>query len=113
MFQVVIFSGRSGQDGGIRAMRTWLGYWAERELPNDEPGYTRNAVINYFRHDKRWPTSKPAAFVTLDDRAVTFRGTWPDLDELQRFRPWNKSVVVYTSQPPSAGLAVSPDPLGR
>ena len=37
-----------------------------------------------------FPTEKPPAMVTLDDRAITFKGIWPDLDELLKFRPWNK-----------------------
>ena len=32
----------------------------------------------------------PSACVTLDDRALTFTGPWPDLEELARFKPWNR-----------------------
>jgi hypothetical protein len=28
--------------------------------------------------------------VTLDDRAITFTGTWPSMKQLQEFKPWNK-----------------------
>jgi hypothetical protein len=37
-----------------------------------------------------FPMHKPPALVTLDDRALTFTGIWPDLAELRAFRPWNK-----------------------
>ena len=37
-----------------------------------------------------WPDHKPAAMVTLDDRAVTFDGIFPDPEVLIFFRPWNK-----------------------
>ena len=37
-----------------------------------------------------FPTEKPPAFLTLDDRALTFDGTWPDITTLQEFKPWNK-----------------------
>lgn len=37
-----------------------------------------------------WPTSKPSAKVTLDDRAITFTGAWPPIEELLAFEPWNK-----------------------
>jgi hypothetical protein len=36
-----------------------------------------------------WPRSKPPAHVYLDDRAMTFAGSWPSVEELLAFRPWN------------------------
>ncbi len=38
----------------------------------------------------RYPDHKPPAFVTIDDRAITFTGTFPSIDELLAFQPWNK-----------------------
>lgn len=91
-FEVVIFSSRSHQSGGIRAMQIWLEYWAKRELANDEASkYAANTVINRIAWNKdAWPTTKPAAFVSIDDRAVQFTGKWPPLGELRAFKPWNK-----------------------
>lgn len=82
-FRVAIYSSRSGQPGGIDAMRGWLLSFMTAEMEN-------------FRHAKRifdqieWPTEKPPALVTIDDRAITFDGTWPKLSELRDFQPWNK-----------------------
>jgi hypothetical protein len=28
--------------------------------------------------------------VSLDDRAITFTGEWPDVDFLRKFKPWNR-----------------------
>lgn len=33
---------------------------------------------------------KPIAFLTLDDRAVCFQGTWPKVSDLLKFEPWWK-----------------------
>lgn len=81
-FDVVIFSSRSHQPGGTAAMRTWLrhhsgGAWYETP---DGPGI----------EDVKFATEKPPAMVTIDDRALTFDGTWPDLPTLRAFQPWNK-----------------------
>lgn len=81
-FDVVIFSSRSNQRGGIKAMTAWLrghagGAWYESPAG---PGL----------EDIRFTTEKPSAMVTLDDRAITFDGTWPTIQTLKEFKPWNK-----------------------
>lgn len=81
-WDVVIHSSRARYFGGKRAMRKWLrrhagGAW--RESP-EGPGLE---AVRFTR----W---KPAALVTIDDRAVTFTGHWPSLDTLREFKPWNK-----------------------
>jgi hypothetical protein len=81
-FDVVIFSSRSNQPGGLKAMQCWLyehGGGAWYETP-DGPGL----------EDVRFVTEKPPALVTIDDRAITFTGTWPALDTIKTFKPWNK-----------------------
>lgn len=81
-FDVVIFSSRSHQAGGINAMKDWLkkhagGCWYESPAG---PGI----------EDVRFVKEKPPAMVSIDDRALTFTGTWPALADLQAFKPWNK-----------------------
>jgi hypothetical protein len=81
-FTVAVYSSRSHQPGGADAMRAWLRQWAEAER---RPGEDLK-----FLDQLQWPQEKPGAFVTLDDRALTFTGKWPSMETLQAFRPWHK-----------------------
>lgn len=85
-FQIAIFSSRSNQPDGTRAMTRWL-----RDQICIAAG-TNNipeADAVWFR-EIQWPQSKPPAHVTIDDRALTFIGEWPDIKQLLNFKPWNK-----------------------
>jgi hypothetical protein len=86
-FDVQIYSARSGQDGGREAMHEWFrqhyAEWCrERDLDGDPPAC-----------ELSFPESKPAGFLTIDDRAICFTGTWPEVSELLAFKPWNKRDV--------------------
>ena len=76
-FEVHIFSARSGLPGGIEAMESWF---IKHGWPEDDFGKPVNLVF---------PTSKPSAHVSIDDRAINFTGTWPSIQSLKNFRPWN------------------------
>lgn len=90
-FDVQIFSSRSHQENGMRAMQIWTEFWARKELDNSEPLYRANAVINAIAWRKEaWPKEKPPAFLGIDDRVLTFTGEWPNAQELLKFKPWNK-----------------------
>ena len=83
-FRVAIFSSRTNQSGGLFAMKHWLernfrDYWGTHATQADDK-----------LSEIEWPTEKPAAMVTLDDRALTFEGEWPDIEALKAFQPWNK-----------------------
>jgi hypothetical protein len=82
-FRVAIFSSRSNQDGGQRAMREWLGFYQVEHRLSGSEDLSWVAAIE-------WPTEKPAAFLTIDDRAITFNGTWPTIEAIKSFKPWNK-----------------------
>lgn len=84
-FRVAVYSSRSGQPGGIEAMCMWLGRWIMEERESNQEDLAWASAIE-------WPTEKPAAMVTLDDRAITFTGKWPSLDDIAAFRPWNKPL---------------------
>lgn len=95
-FDVVIFSSRSNQTGGLSAMQDWLQHHAGQcwhESP-DGPGL----------EDVRFVTEKPPALVTIDDRALTFDGTWPSFDSLKNFKPWNKREFGASGQFPQGKL---------
>ena len=75
-FTVAVHSSRSHEPGGITAMRSWLIAHSA-----GDPDYINQILF---------PSHKPSAFVTLDDRALTFDGTWPSIETLKEFKPWNK-----------------------
>lgn len=77
-FRVAIHSSRSHMPGGREAMIRALDRWAEAETGSND----WTDVID-------WPAYKPPAFVTIDDRALTFVGTFPSMDMLKKFKPWN------------------------
>jgi hypothetical protein len=97
-FTIAIFSSRSNQKGGISAMRMWLSkhfrdYWWDHRTEADD----KLAEI-------QWPTEKPPAFVTIDDRALTFDGAWPSIESLLSFQPWNKRTLGATGRFPEGKL---------
>ena len=83
-FKLVIYSSRSKSEEGVAAMRDWLHTqalkWQEQYVPDAQiPGF-------------EFASEKPPAFLTIDDRGLTFRGRWSDFppQELLSFKPWNQ-----------------------
>ena len=76
-YTVAIYSSRSSSQDGIDAMKTWLRKYGMRQEEVDT---------------MLFPDKKPKAFVSIDDRAICFRGTFPSLTELDNFRPWNQHL---------------------
>lgn len=74
VFDIHIYSSRSSEHNGRHAMAEW---------------FVQNISLEVC-HSLRFPITKPSAFITIDDRAITFTGTWPDVQELLTFKPWNK-----------------------
>ena len=81
-FEVHILSSRSHQWGGRRAMKRWIRAELFKATLPVEADDCYAAL--------KFPRIKPAAMLTIDDRALTFTGTWPTMQELRRFQPWNK-----------------------
>lgn len=73
--EVVIYSSRSKSWRGRRAMKKWL---------------IANGLPHWYITDKilKFPIKKPAAFLTIDDRAICFDGTFPTADQMMKFKPW-------------------------
>lgn len=94
-FDVQIYSSRSKEPLAIVAMKFWMVKNAIAEFGGDHP-------MSQF--DGEYPITfaheKPAAFLTIDDRAICFEGDWNDLDaaDLLYFKPWNKRAVPLTLQ---------------
>lgn len=79
-YQVCIYSSRSKDPAGIQAMREALRAWATAELSTDDASLILASLS--------FPTEKPPAWLTIDDRAICFEGTWPTAEEIDAFVPW-------------------------
>jgi hypothetical protein len=83
-FKLVIYSSRSKTELGIAEMKTWLG---------DEIHTAYGAEPPISVADFEFAHEKPPAFLTIDDRAFTFRGDWTspifEPERLTTFKPWS------------------------
>lgn len=100
-FQVCIYSARSGQFGGKRAMKKWLKRHMENHVlmedqeliepcPFNEDISMSERITDEILGDIKFPTKKPGAFLTIDDRCLCFRGVFQDPKRLLDFKPWHK-----------------------
>jgi hypothetical protein len=86
-FTLVVYSSRSKNPEAITAMQVWL--YEQRKIWRVNGGmHTIEEPLSF-----EFASEKPAAFVTIDDRAITFTGTWPDIETLRSFKPWNKKLT--------------------
>lgn len=74
-FRPMVYSSRSGQEGGIEAMQLWL---------------AKHGMEAHEIAQLEFPIEKPSPFLTIDDRAICFEGKFPTLDSMRAFKPWNK-----------------------
>ena len=72
---VQIYSSRSKSWRGRRAMKKWL---VKNGL---HPSYITDNILKF-------PIKKPPAFLTIDDRAICFDGTFPSTEEMMSFKTW-------------------------
>lgn len=91
-FTVVIVSSRLNsakrRDTAFGAIIDWLNRYGLIFAP---------VLVIDWPEEPDWPEGslvlsvvRPPSVITIDDRALTFDGTWPDVATLKVFRPWNK-----------------------
>jgi len=85
-FTLVIYSSRSKSEKAVEAMQFWM--YEQRKKWRSKGGMHTIEVPLSFE----FASEKPAAFLTIDDRAIQFNGDWSKLDpkSLLSFKPWNK-----------------------
>lgn len=71
--RVHIYSSRSAAPGGIEAMKAWLAAY----------GMAADTLTRIT-----FPTKKPAAWLTIDDRAERFEGRFMSPMAIREFEPW-------------------------
>lgn len=75
-FDVHIFSARSDTAAGRAAMWTWIVMHYQKHF-----GIAFGEAMEELS-SLRFPSCKPHAHVSLDDRAIQFCGTWPSISEI-------------------------------
>jgi hypothetical protein len=92
-FKLAIYSSRSAESHkGIKPMQDWLAVHLQAWKWDNEKTLTADQ-LNLRVYDFEFPTQKPAAFVTIDDRCICFNGNWKDPAlqpmNIKNFKPWN------------------------
>ena len=103
LFRLVIYSSRSSTEEGRNAMREWVGKESVSAIVNGE--LSGDFDFGGFFHLIEFASEKPPAFLTIDDRAIQFRGDWGDLNPtaLRDFKPWNvepKEKTTFKKEEP-------------
>jgi hypothetical protein len=54
-----------------------------------------NGLEIEFVNEITFPDYKPPAHVTIDDRVICFTGSFPSIEEIENFKPWNNKDDAY------------------
>lgn len=73
--EVHIYSSRSDDESGREAMREF---------------FVKNGLEPEYLDKIKFPTSKPPAFFSLDDRAERFDGAFPSVEQILSFKTWQE-----------------------
>lgn len=90
-WDVQIYSSRSKDPMAREAMLAWILEHSLAEFGEDHPMSKLQDGPDGL-YPITFAYEKPAAFLTIDDRAICFEGDWNELDscDLLGFKPWNK-----------------------
>lgn len=100
--QICVYSSRSKEPGAIEQMKAWLLKHLMSFYEFDVTGLTLEEVGPAAQHvidSLEFPIAKPAANMTIDDRAFCFEGRFPNIDWLLSFKPWNKRPAIGPTCP--------------
>ena len=79
-YHVCISSARSSESGGINAMKSYIIKHMTRQFGADEVMKVVGKID--------FPTVKPPAHRSIDDRAFCFQGTFPTPQQIDSFKSW-------------------------
>lgn len=91
-YKLCVYSSRSKDPEGVLAMRRWLfdhlvlDLHRREDIPRDRAEAMASTLVDHID----FPKQKPAAYLTIDDRAICFRSTFPSILEMDHFKAWNK-----------------------
>jgi len=84
-YDVYIYSVRSAYPSGIEAMQNWL---YEECKKHSFFAKNKQAALPFVYLTLKWPTAKPQALISIDDKAYQFTGIFPNVADLRHFKPW-------------------------
>lgn len=94
-FRIVIYSSRSKEAAGIKAMLDWFKRHDDEVYVRGDTAFELQeaaSIVTPITHLVAFANEKPSAFLTIDDRAIRFQGDWSKIDpvDLLTFQPWNR-----------------------
>jgi len=132
LFTLAVYSTRSKDAEQVSKMTNWLSHQAYKAMPPgkvmygdcDDAGqlfgltakcrrmwfsYAESTSDPAFIDDRMefyLVAEKPVAFLTIDDRAIQFNGSWSDAmigpEQIKAYKPWNDELMRFTKEQSNA-----------